>query len=176
MKTPQEIFEILKQKFGESVIGFADNKLLEFAIEIAPLAIAEVGYFLRDDSELLFDNLILLSALDDMTGKKVTEEDGSFRFEGGTLSVIYHIESTSSRHKIVLKVVVPKENAEIESVAYVWNHANWEEREAFDMIGIKFLNHPNMIRILMPYNWDAGYPLRKDYKNPEFYEGMKVPY
>ena len=176
MKTSQELFLILKQKFGKVIIAFTDNILSEFAIEIAPLAIAEVGYFLRDDAELQFDNLILLSALDDMNGKKVIQEDGSFTYEGGTLSVIYHIESTCLRHKAVLKVVVPKDNTKVESVTYVWNHANWEEREAYDMIGIQFLNHPNMIRILMPYDWDAGYPLRKDYKNPEFYQGMKVPY
>ncbi len=176
MKTAQEIHEILKAKFGEGIVGFTDNKLFEFAIEVEPLKIFDVGEFLRDNDELLFDNLVLLSGLDDANGKKITQADGSFDLEGGTLSVVYHLESTSLKHKVVLKVSVPKEKPEVESVTFVWNHANWEEREAYDMLGIIFLNHPNLIRILMPYDWDAGFPLRKDYRNPEFYHGMKVPY
>ena len=176
MKTAQEIYEILKAKFGEDIISYTDSKLFEYTIQVAPLKVFEIGEFLRDSEELLFDNLVLLSALDDANGKKVTRTDGSFDLEGGTLSVVYHLESTSLLHKAVLKVTVPKEKPEVESVTFVWNHANWEEREAYDMMGINFLNHPNLIRILMPYDWDAGHPLRKDYRNPEFYHGMKVPY
>jgi NADH-quinone oxidoreductase subunit C len=176
MKTPQEIFELLKGRFGDAILGFNDNALSEFMIDVAPLSIFAVGEYLRDTDDLHFDNLILLSALDDANGKKVNQEDGSFDYEGGTLSVVYHLESMDLKHKLTLRVTVPKEKPEIESVAYVWNHANWEEREAYDMIGIIFLNHPDLTRILMPYDWDAGYPLRKDYRNPEFYQGMKVPY
>jgi NADH-quinone oxidoreductase subunit C len=176
MKTPQEIFEILKAQFGDAILGFNENALAEYTIDVAPLSIAVVGEYLRDTDGLLFNNLILLSALDDANGKKVTQPDGSFDFEGGTLSVVYHLESMTLKHKLTLRVVVPKEKPEIESLAFVWNHANWEEREAYDMIGIIFLNHPYLIRILMPYDWDAGFPLRKDYRNPEFYHGIKVPY
>ena len=74
-----------------------------------------------------------------------------------------------------MKVSALRENPEVESVESVWKCADWHEREAYDMYGFKFLNHPDLIRILMPYDWE-GYPLRKDYKNPEFYQGMKVPY
>ena len=117
-----------------------------------------------------------LSGVDDANGEKITAEDESETIEGGTLSVFYHLDSTSLKHKITLKVSAPRENPEVESVENIWRAADWHEREAYDMYGIIFLNHPNLIRILMPYDWDAGYPLRKDYKNPEFYQGMKVPY
>ncbi len=174
--TPQELHSILKEEFGDAILEINDNLLSEFTINVTPLKIAQVGLFLRDAQGLKFDNLILLTALDDANGKKVSQSDGSFDFEGGTLSVVYHIESMELKHKAVLKVSVPRENPDVESVFYVWNHANWEEREAFDMIGINFLNHPDLKRILMPYDWEFGYPLRKDYRNPEFYHGMKILY
>ncbi|MCE1189288.1 MAG: NADH-quinone oxidoreductase subunit C [Ignavibacteria bacterium] len=174
MKTQQEIFEILKAQYPD-FITTQDTEANELAIEVPALQINSVCQFLASNPDLLFDSLILLSALDDANGKKNSEADGSFEFDGGTLSVIYHLESSKLRHKVVLKVVVPREKPEVESVSSIWQHADWEEREAYDMIGIIFLNHPNLQRILMPYDWDAGFPLRKDYKNPEFYMGIKVP-
>ncbi len=176
MKTAEEIFSILKNKFNDSVIEFVADQPVEQFIIVNPFEIDKISYFLRDTEDLLFDNLILLSGVDDANGENSTEEDGSLRIVGGTLSVVYHLESTILRHKLVLKAFTPREKPEVVSVAEVWRHADWEEREAYDMLGIIFLNHPNLMRILMPYDWEAGYPLRKDYKNPEFYHGMKVPY
>jgi NADH-quinone oxidoreductase subunit C len=117
-----------------------------------------------------------LSGVDDANGETKKDEEGNTQTTGGTLSVYYHLESTSIRHKLVLKASTPRENPEVSSVAEIWRVADWHEREAYDLLGIKFLNHPDLRRILMPYDWDAGYPLRKDYKNPEYYQGMKVPY
>ena len=72
---------------------------------------------------------------------------------------------------------VPKaveEEVEIPSVSDIWKTANWHEREAFDLVGLKFTNHPDMKRILLPKDWE-GHPLRKDYETPDFYNGMPVP-
>ena len=85
------------------------------------------------------------------------------------------MDSTILKHKITLKVSTEKENPEVESVDEIWKASTWHEREAYDMYGIIFLNHPDLRRILLPDDWD-GYPLRKDYENPEFYDGMKIPY
>ena len=174
MKSAQDIFEILKEKFPEEVISITTGKPKEDIIDIHPLSVNKISFFLMNTEELLFDNLILLSGTDNADGKKNTLPDGSFKYENGTLSVVYHLESTSLKHKIVLRTTVPAEKPDIESVTMVWKSADWHEREAYDMLGINFLNHPNLIRILMPYDWEFGYPLRKDYKNPEFYAGMKV--
>ncbi len=175
MKTSEEIFKILKDKFRDKVIEFK-NIQFEPHIIVDPLAIKDVCLFLRDEPELEFDSLMNLSGVDDANGEKKQEEDGSATIVGGTLSIYYHLDSILLKHKVTLKVSAPREEPEIESVESVWRCADWHEREAFDLFGIKFLNHPDLRRILMPYDWEAGYPLRKDYKNPEFYQGMKVPY
>lgn len=176
MKSTEEIYEILKANFADAVKGIVTDKPVEQFIEIDPFKIDQVSLFLRDNEELLFDNLMCLSGVDDANGESTKDEKGDTVINGGTLSVFYHLESIELNHKVTIKVSVPREAPEAVSVEDVWKHANWHEREAYDMFGIKFLNHPNLIRILMPYDWDAGYPLRKDYKNPEFYKGMKVPY
>ncbi|KUG25249.1 nadh-ubiquinone oxidoreductase chain c [hydrocarbon metagenome] len=176
MKKPEEIFEILKNKFPDSDIQIDLETPTEPIISIPPKRVYEISLFLRDEEGLLFDSLMCLSGVDDANGEKIKDEDGSETIKGGTLSVYYHLYSVSLKHKITIRTATDRENPEVDSVEPVWKTADWHEREAYDMFGIIFLNHPNLQRILMPYDWDAGYPLRKDYKNPEFYKGMKVPY
>jgi NADH-quinone oxidoreductase subunit C len=176
MKNPEEIFELLKIQFGDAIIEFGNSLPVEPIISVALLQIQNIGTYLRDNEELKFDCLMCLSGVDDANGTKIKDSDGTDIITGGTLSVYYHLHSVSLKHKITLKVSVPREDPKVESVENVWKCANWHEREAFDLLGITFLNHPDLRRILMPYDWEAGYPLRKDYKNPEFYQGMKVPY
>jgi NADH-quinone oxidoreductase subunit C len=176
MKTTEEIFALLKEKFGDSVISLTPAQPIDSYINVNPFEIDKISLFLREQQDLQFDCLIVLSGVDDANGAKQTEPDGSTIINGGTLSVWYHLESTTLKHKVIIRVSVPRENPEAASVAEIWRAADWHEREAYDMYGIIFLNHPDLRRILMPYDWDAGFPLRKDYKNPEFYQGMKVPY
>lgn len=175
MKTREEIFNILKQEFPQDVLEL-QNLPVEPIITANPLMIQRVCHFLRDTAGLEFDTLMCLSGVDDANGEKITEADGSVTIKGGTLSVYYHLDSIALNQKVTLRVSVPRENPEVESVESIWKCADWHEREAYDMFGFVFLNHPNLERILMPYDWEAGYPLRKDYKNPEFYKGMRVPY
>jgi NADH-quinone oxidoreductase subunit C len=176
MKTTQEIFEILKNNFVDAVNDLVTGQPVEDYFSVSPGEIKNVCLYLRDNEELLFDNIMNLSGVDDDNGERKTDEEGNFTITGGTLSVFYHLESTSLKHKVTLKVSVPREKPVLESVSEVWRCADWHEREAYDLFGFDFLNHPDLRRILMPYDWEAGYPLRKDYKNPEFYQGMKVPY
>jgi NADH-quinone oxidoreductase subunit C len=76
--------------------------------------------------------------------------------------VVYHLHSTSNKKRVRIKCRLAGANPEIDSVTSVWRGANWYERETFDMFGIGFRNHPNLVRILMPLDWE-GHPLRKDY-------------
>jgi NADH-quinone oxidoreductase subunit C len=157
--TPQEILDTLKTKFSDAIL---DSKMdaLQPWIRIDSNKTREICLYLRDSDSLAFDYLSCLSGLDHNDGK---------------LSVVYHLASMGQQHKIVVKAQCTKENAHVQSVADVWGTANWHEREAFDMYGIVFDGHPDLRRMLMPYDWE-GHPLRKDYKVPEFYNGMKVPY
>jgi len=76
--------------------------------------------------------------------------------------LIYHLHSLERNQRLRLKCRLGGDTPEIDSATGVWRSANWYEREVFDMFGIVFRNHPNLVRILMPIDWE-GYPLRKDY-------------
>ena len=76
--------------------------------------------------------------------------------------VIYVMRSLENGHPLVLRAFVSEDRPEIESATPLWKAADWLEREVFDLFGITFLHHPNLIRILMPENFDA-HPLRKDF-------------
>lgn len=82
---------------------------------------------------------------------------------------IYRLENlgidSDQAKAVVIKVTVPKDKAQIPSLTSIFPTANWQEREAFDMIGIEYLEHPNLTRILNPDDWQ-GHPLRKDYIGP----------
>lgn len=176
MKKAEEIYQILKDKFSDSIIELKTDQPTEPLIIASPLSIDKIAFFLRDNSELLFDSLMNLSGVDDFNGQKIDDENGNKIMQGGTLSVFYHLDSIKLKQKITIKVSTNRDKPEVSSVSEIWNTADWHEREAYDMFGINFINHPDLRRILMPYDWSAGYPLRKDYENPEFYQGMKVPY
>ena len=74
----------------------------------------------------------------------------------------YHLVSLERRERVRLKVRVSGDDPVVPSVTSVWPGANWHEREAFDLMGVRFEGHPDLTRILMPDDWE-GHPLRKDY-------------
>lgn len=93
------------------------------------------------------------------------------------IEVSYILCSYTKNNELILKVKLPKPSSdsipEIDSVCSVWKAANWQERECWDMVGVKFNGHPDHRRILCPDDWE-GFPLRKDYVVQEEYHGMKV--
>ncbi len=92
---------------------------------------------------------------------------------GGDLVSFYHLikltDEASQPAEIRIKVFLPRENPVVPSVYWIWKAADWQERETYDMYGIVYSGHPNLKRILMPEDW-VGWPLRKDYISPDFYE------
>lgn len=119
-------------------------------------------HFLHTDKDLFFDQLSCLTGIDNGP-------------EANTLEVIYHLYSIPFNQSLAIKVIVPRENPVVPSVAHIWRTANWHEREAFDLLGIRFSNHPDLRRILMPADWE-GHPLRKDYQEQTSYRGITVKY
>ncbi len=159
---PEEIYKTLADKFGESVLGFDTELAGDPSIQIDPAAIADVCQYLAETGTLAFDSLMCLSGVD--LGAK--EED---------ISVVYHLYAMQHRHSVVLKASMRKTDAHLPSVSHIWKTADWHEREAYDLYGILFEGHTDLRRILLPDDWE-GYPLRKDYTEPELYRGMRVPY
>ncbi|MPN12648.1 NAD(P)H-quinone oxidoreductase subunit J [bioreactor metagenome] len=88
-----------------------------------------------------------------------------------SLGIVYHLYSMKYNHKIVIKVKLDRQHPVIQSVERVWKTANWHEREAYDMFGVYFEEHPDLERILCPEDWE-GYPPRKDYVAPKEYRGI----
>lgn len=161
----EEIKSILIQKFGESVITGEETTGLQPALLIDPDRIADVCLELRDNPKTYFDFLSCLSGVD-------------YGVEASRFGVVYHLASIPYQTQLTLKV--SKENnrdldnlPSFPTVSNVYHSADWHEREAFDMEGIFFEGHPDLRRILMPDDWE-GFPLRKDYKNAEYYKGIKI--
>ncbi len=119
----------------------------ETTIEVAPENIVTALRRLKYD--LKFERLSSITGVDRFPSEP--------RFE-----VVYHLQSIAGKQRIRIKTRVPGDNPELESVTSVYRAADWYERETFDFFGVKFLNHPELTRIMMPDDWE-GYPLRKDY-------------
>jgi NADH-quinone oxidoreductase subunit C len=153
------IHERLSQRFGDKVSAFQEG-LNPFSVVSAD-AILEVAGFLKVDPDLSFDNLMCLSGVD-------YPKEAPPRME-----VVYHLLSYAHGHTYVVKVHLPRETPRVSTVESLWGVANWHEREAFDLFGIIFEGHSDMRRILLPDDWE-GHPLRKDWVDPDFYNGLHV--
>jgi len=117
-------------------------------------ALPRVLALCRDAPALAFDMLMDLTAVDYL--KYPGREDGP-RFE-----VVYHLYSLVHNHRVRIKTRVDEDDAVVPSAVGLWPSANWFEREVWDMFGVRFSGHPNLVRLLL-YEEFVGHPLRKDY-------------
>jgi NADH-quinone oxidoreductase subunit C len=139
----------LKAQFGDA-IGDASEFIGQLSVYIDAARIVEVCDFLkRDDDHSPFEYLSDLTCVH-------YPDRGDAPFE-----VVYNLFSISGNERVRLKAKT-SEAAGIDSVTGVWPAANWLEREVYDLFGIRFANHPDLRRLLLPPDWD-GYPLRKDF-------------
>jgi NADH-quinone oxidoreductase subunit C len=147
-----EIKELIPQRLKEKFPGVnfeATEYRGELTISFDKKNVVEICKFLKEEPELEF-----------VLCEDVTAVDWARR--KNRFTVVYHIFSIKLKTRLSLKADVDESDCTIDSVSSVWKTANWEEREAYDMYGIKFNNHPDMRRMYMPEEFEY-YPLRKDF-------------
>jgi len=140
------LVDAIKEKFGGEFIK-SYSFIGQNQIEVKKDRIAEIMTFLRDNTIVPFNYLV------DETAVHWPKDE---QFE-----IVYILYSFPKNEHVRVKTRI-KEFEEIESVVSVWTTADWLEREVYDMFGVRYANHPNLKRILLPEDW-VGYPLRKDY-------------
>ncbi|KAB2641562.1 MAG: NADH-quinone oxidoreductase subunit C [Verrucomicrobia bacterium] len=149
---------------------------------VAPACLVAVCQFLHDSADLDFDLLSNVTGVDwpdpALTDAVALPAEGSAAAVGGFLEVVYHLYSTSRRvGPLVLRArsVDRAEQVHIPSVVAVYRSAEYQEREIFDLFGVKFTGHPDLRRILM---WDEflDHPMRKDYLAPDDYQYEPTPH
>lgn len=174
--TPAETVALLQQQFGPAITAAAPDAL-DPSATVEPAKLVEVCTFLRDDPRLRF------ALLNDVTGVDYLEPDPKKVAKAGFephLEVLYHLSSFAfPGRRFTLKLVLPRWKddvpgalPEVPSVAGVWRTADWHEREVYDLVGVFFTGHPNLVRILLNDDW-TGHPLRKDYEFPLEYHGIR---
>ena len=147
MTTAADLAQQIKDKFGKLISEPVDFRR-EFTLNLTDAdKVVEVCEFAKH--KLNFNYLIDISTLDHYG------DDPRF-------SVVYELYGIEHRQHLRLKTTVSEEQCEVPSVCKVWRTAEWHEREAYDMMGVKFTDHPNLKRILM---WEGYpyFPLRKDF-------------
>jgi NADH-quinone oxidoreductase subunit C len=141
--------EAIREKLGAVVLD-AHAFRGDETIVVQREGLIETFRSLKEDPALRFDFLSDLTAVDYLSKKEP-------RFE-----VVYHLLSLPNKNRLRVKVPVPENDPEIDSLTALWKAADWMEREVWDMFGIRFRGHPDLRRILL-YEEFRGYPLRKDY-------------
>ena len=141
--------ELLQEKFPEEVVEVTEFRG-ETTITVKPDRIVDICRTLRDTPQTYFRYLSMIAGMDYLP-------------QSPRFGVVYNLYSHRNHNRVTLKALLPNDaNPVIDSVVPVWSTANWHEREAYDLVGIRFRGHPDLRRILMPGDW-VGHPLRKDY-------------
>ncbi|OQW42768.1 MAG: NADH dehydrogenase [Proteobacteria bacterium SG_bin4] len=159
---------IQNNNFAEALTTILGEKIVDLHVQYDEVTIAvdatevlTVCEILRDDAALRFDTLIDLCGIDYLTyGDELSEK---LSLKNKRFAVIYHLLSVEKNRRLRVRVLADNNDFPvIDSVTDIWAVANWFEREAFDLYGIIFSNHPDLRRILTDYGF-IGNPFRKDF-------------
>jgi len=148
MKVSQSVQEHIKQQLGDKIVESGEFQN-DFWIKVHGKDLLPVVQFLRDDSKTYFDSFIDVCGVDYLKTKP--------RFES-----VVHLYSTQNKHRIRIRTLVDDKTLTVPSIVNFWKGADWQERESFDMYGIKYDGHPNLQRILSAPGTEV-FAQRKDY-------------
>ena len=138
--------KIISDNFNKKINFYNNDKYL--GLNVNKTEVYSITKFLKDNERLLFDQLIDITAID--------YPSRDLRFD-----IIYILISLTLNQRIIVKSPI-NENDNLDSISLIHKSANWYERECYDLFGIKFINHPDLRRIMTDYNFE-GHPLRKDF-------------
>jgi NADH-quinone oxidoreductase subunit C len=173
--TANDIAALLEERFAAKIQSKSLDAIDPFVV-VETDALADVCRFLKDDARLAFDLLHDISGVDwlEPDPKKVAKAGFEPHVE-----VVYHLQSFRHIHRFKLKVSLPRwkgdkagELPEVPTLTGLYGSADWHEREVYDLVGVYFVGHPNLTRILLNEDW-TGHPLRKDYEFPLEYHGIR---
>ena len=172
---PNDIIGLLDLEFPGKIKDKKVDALDPFVV-VDPANLLEICRFLKNDPRLSFELLNCISGVDYLEPDLKKAPKAGFEPH---MEVVYHFSSFTHRHRIVVKVLLPRwkdnkpgELPEVPSVTGLWATADWHEREVYDLSGVNFLGHPDLRRILLSEDWE-GHPLRKDYEFPLEYHGIR---
>ena len=163
--SPEEICKLLRSEFGEAIVETVLEGGHPYA-QVSPDRWPEVARFLRDDPRLAFNFLRSISSLDLPDANQL-----ACIYDLNNIPTDNPTEVIMSTCEFAVRLVTDRDDPVLPSVAEVWPTTDWHEREAYDLMGIRFSNHPDLRRILCPEDW-VGHPLRKDYEFPLEYHGI----
>ena len=196
METVEQIRDRLLARFPGAEVTVVPNPgpAAQHSLLLGSTHAREIAVFLRDDSDLQLDYCSNVTGVD-WPDKEVVEtakvtvpdpaggppkvvEEKTKRVVPGCLEVVYHLYSLARRHGPVIlrqRTTNRTDRTEVPSFTPVWRACEFQEREAYDLFGIRFAGHPDLRRILM---WDAfrDHPMRKDYVEPDDYEWEPTPH
>lgn len=152
----KEIHQHLKAKFGDGIGEWFQPEAGDAWIEVSAAAWPQVAAALKNDPALAFDYLRCVTGTD---------------YPPDEIQVVFHFLAYTHDHEAIIKIKLPREKPNVASVMELWPAADWHERETYDLLGIVFEGHAALRRILLPDDW-RGFPLRKDYKQPDEYHGI----
>ncbi len=147
----------LLERFSKDLLAVEDFRG-DLCVTVSPLRFKEIVRFLKESPSLSFDFMMDLFGMDYL--KYVPEQRERF-------AILLGLYSSSTQKRIRLKVFLPEQKPEIDSLTDVYRAANWFEREAYDMYGILFRGHPKLARILCHHQFE-GHPLRKDFPSDDY--------
>lgn len=158
----EAIKEAAQNKFGREMIREVMEEDSPVSVRVDSQDLPDFCRFLQEHRDFYFDLLNCITGIDNGP-------------ETNTMEVIYNLTSIPYERSLMVKVTIDRENPALPSLCGLWKTADWLERETYDLLGIRFENHPDLRRILLPSDWE-GYPLRKDYTHQEKYHGVTVKY